>query len=242
MTQASDESRALLIKKLLNKAEAKGTTPEERESLNAKATELMVKWGIEDAMLDAVSGNPNPEKIVQTLLRGTAPKSYSYEFATIGTEIANALNCRGFLQTQRDNYVALHVVGHESDVRRVEQLFASLGTQCSIELGTAWSAMYTAGWSGTEKWNWKRSYVRGYALGVRHKFEAIKNQIAKEPGTDLVLVNRVKQVDSFVSDNLQFRTGRGHKYGSGLGAGERAGLRADVGQSSTGGSRKAVQR
>lgn len=242
MTQDT-EARALLIKKLLNKAEANGTTPEERESLNEKAVALMLKWGVDDALLDATKIGATAEKIIQMLIRGDAPKSYSYEFALIGIVCAEAMNCRGFYQRQRDQFVAVHVVGHESDVQRTAQLAASLGLQCSMELATAWSNVHTARWNGTEKFNWKRSYVRGFADGLRRKFKAIAVQVAKEPGTDLVLVNRVQQVDAYVANEMRIGTSRPRRYYvDGYDGGEAAGLRANVGQTATGGNRSAVGR
>ena len=49
MTQSTDD-RAALIAKLFAKAEAKGASESERDAYNEKATALMIKWGIEDAI------------------------------------------------------------------------------------------------------------------------------------------------------------------------------------------------
>ncbi len=238
--------RALTIKKLLNKAEARGTTSAERELLNAKATELMLKWGIEEAMLADVD-RAKIENIVQRQFQTDVPKSYSYETTCIGIEVAHAFNCRGLLQSRRDGRINLTVVGFESDVDRVGELFASLATQSTLELAVWFAAQrWWPGHNATDRYNAKRSFLRGYASGVKMKLLSIKTAIITESpspsGTDLVLVGRVAQVDAYIEDTMKISSTRPRRYGvNAHGAGSTAGLRADVGGSKLGSNTRKIE-
>lgn len=247
MTEPINGDRAKLIQKLLAKAEAQGTTPEERESFMAKASQLMIKWGVDDAML-AASGRIATEKIVQVMITSDAPKSYSYEMTLVGVKVANALGCRGLLQRTRDGRTNLLVVGFESDVDRVRQMFQSLALQCTLELGP-WFRYWLANDSfatyanGTDKFNAKRSFIRGFADGVATKMRRAKEEVLKTatPGTDLVLVDRGKKVDEYIDSSMSLGKARGRRYQTdGHGAGHQAGLRADVGGGAVGGSRTQI--
>ena len=246
----STEDRTLLIKKLLNKAEAAGTTAHEREALSAKATQLMMQWGIEEALIHDAD-RAKVENIVERKFQIDCPTSYSHEFACVGIEIARAFNCQGyFCKSNRSGPTALSVIGFESDVERVVELFKSLAIQVSLNLATEYRhwvsriSSYEYGQlTGTEKFNWKRSFIRGFASGLKMKFEVIKIAVIEdsEPGTELVLVDRTAKVDGWIQDNLKITAGRARRYvADGSSSGHAAGLRADVGQTATGGSRKGV--
>jgi hypothetical protein len=246
MTTPGD-SRAITIKKLLNKAESRGVTDAERDAFNAKATELMLKWGIEEATL-ADADRAKIENIVQRVFQTDVPKSYSYEATCIGVEVAKAFNCRGILQHTSSGRVDLLVVGFESDVERVKEMFTSLALQATLAL-IVWYAKqdwrrYDNGRNiGTNKFNGKRTFLVGFADGVRAKFDAMKTQVIKEstPGTDLVLVNRVARVDDYIKNEMNVgRSKRRHYLTDARFDGATAGLRADVGGSKLGGNRSQI--
>lgn len=238
------DGRALTIKKLLNKAESSGVTPAERDAFNAKATELMLKWGIEEAML-ADADRAKVENIIQCHFQTDVPKSYSYETTCIGIEVAEALGCRGLLQKMRNGRVNLTVVGFESDVARVGELFTSLAVQATLELGTWFADQQWQSWrNATDRYNAKRSYLRGYASGVKHKFASVKVIVIAEsaPGTDLVLVSRVAQVDTYIEHMMKITSTRPRRYGvNAHGAGSTAGLRADIGGEKLGSNTRKIE-
>lgn len=237
-----DQGRALLIKKLLHKAEAKGTTPEERDAFNAKATELMLRWGIEEAMI-ADADRVKIESIIRKQVKTNAPKSYQHEVVSIGIQVAKAFNCRGILGPMGRGETQLIIVGFESDVESVVTLFQSLMIQCSGEMDRAYRTWITGPWvfSGTEKYNWKRSFIRGYADGVDGKLRVVKQRVISEvPGTELVLVDRSAQVNDWLASNMSLSTSRGRSYGTGWGEGNRAGARANVGGTGVGGGRTQI--
>lgn len=242
MTQ-STEDRVLRIKKLLNKAEAKGTTEAEREAFNAKAQQLMIEWGIEAAML-ANADETKTERIVTMEVVNAAPKSYSYEMTHVGIAVAQGLGCQGLLQRKRDGRVNLLIVGYESDVQRVDMLFAALARQCAMELGIAYANSRRSYWTGTDRFRFRKSFIIGFAEGLDVKFRMAKKTVLQDasPGTDLVLVDRAQRVKDWIGDNMNVSASRNRNYvASGALQGRDAGLRADMGSGSVGGSRKGVE-
>ncbi len=246
-TPSDDEGRLLLIKKLLNKAEAKGTTEAEREAFSAKAAKLIMQWSIDEALL-ADADRVRVEKIIKKIIAADAPKTYGFEYARIGAAVARGLGCRG-IHTQADGRPALIVVGFESDVDRVLMLTQSLSLQCTLNLGTFYRRyVEVTPWaSGTDKYQAKRGFIVGFADGVNKKMESWKRDTvaSSAPGTDLVLVDRTKQVDRWIQDEIPTRKMSARSYRvDAHGAGKAAGHAADFGQGGVGrdSGRRAVGR
>lgn len=240
------EGRALLIKKLLNKAEAAGTTEAEREAFTAKALKLMLQWGIEDAMLTDADRLAE-ERIVRREFATDVPKAYSFEYACIGVQVATALGCRGILHARyadgRGKRTNLLIIGFESDVQRAGQLFQSLVLQCTLALGV-YAKRIPPYLSGTDKYNSKRSFISGFASGVKEKFAAMNREVMAEaaPGTDLVLVDRGAKVDNWIGDNMRLGNARPRLYHENAhNVGSVAGQRADLGGSKLGGDRRGIE-
>lgn len=234
------EGRVALIQKLLTKASAAGTTPAEREAFSQKATQLMLQWGIEDAMIDAAAGNTRTENIIVKQFRVDAPKTYSYEFTTIGIQVAHGLGCKGFLYRQGTN-VDLSVVGYESDVERVGQLFQSLTQRCTHDL--AYAVSHDPRWSsydGTEKFQFKRAFVSGFAVGICENMARWKTEAVAQTGNgaELVLVDRSRRISAWIGEHITTSKGRGRRSyaADARGQGRAAGLRADVGATKIGDS------
>lgn len=235
MTQSA-EDRVLLIKKLLAKAEAKGTTEAERDTFNAKATQLMTQWAIDEALL--TGDDRKEDKIVTREFHTDVPKSFSYEYAKIGIQVANALGAHGLFQRTRDGRTVTLVVGYESDLERIGMLIQSLTLQATLAL-VPWYRRWLDDqptWmtpNGTAKFNAKRSFITGFAAGVKVKLTAVFRATVSSAGhgAELVLVDRTKQVASWMNDNLAIGNARQRRYTQdGHMAGERAGTRADIGQ------------
>ena len=242
MTQ-STEDRAALIAKLFAKAEAAGASESERDAYNEKATALMIKWGIEDAMLPRPTDRP-AEKIIRKVLVFNVPKSYAHEYVVVGISAVEHLNCKG-LVSRANGAPALLVVGYESDIANAERLLASLTIQCTLALGT-WYADNVRPWmNGTDKYNIKRGFIAGFANGIGDKMAAWKKTAVADaaPGAELVLVDRRIQVDNWVDENMSIGKARGRSYRAGAaGAGWRAGQNANLGGTSINGGRKEIGR
>lgn len=237
----SPEDRAVLIKKLLAKAEAAGTTQEERDAYNAKATKLMIQWGIEEAMLQD-AGRVAVEQIITRIFIPTAGgKTYAFEFCCIGSRVAKVFGAQGIMQRSREHGTVLNLIGFKSDVDRSAELVTSLMTQCAAELATFVKQLkqhysYPT-MSGSAKFQARRGFISGYATGVAAKLESIyATVVAETPRTALVLVDRGKQVNEWIDENMRVQNSRRQYDVNSRAAGASAGRRADVGQSRVGNS------
>jgi len=249
MTMTEPNERIDMIQKLLAKAE--GTdSEEERDAFNAKATELMIKWGIEEAMLVGQSSRLKTEEIVRREVEvQDVPKMYSHEYTTIGSRIAEVLGCRGFLM-RRGSRTNLIIVGFESDADRIIMLYRSLIVQCTLDLQRWYRAElrrikdmpYTYA-TGNDKYNMKRGFISGFAVGVAAKLKEVKKVTVAQSGhgAELVLVDRGRQVDSWITGNMRISNGRTRSYDStSRGAGYASGQRANVGEGTLDSGRRGI--
>jgi hypothetical protein len=241
MTQ-SHEDRVERIKKLLALAE-RGATEEERDAFNAKATALMVQWGIEDAMLN--TADKADEKITTRLFRVDVPKAYSYEYAKIGIQIANALGAQGLYQKKADGSTECYVIGFESDLERIGMLIQSLSLQATMAMASWWRINGNLYSTASMRWKAKKSFISGFAAGLKVKLATVVRQTVSEAGhgAELVLVDRSKQVDRWAQENIRIGAARARSYHvSGHAAGAAAGRQADIGQGSLSVQRKGIGR
>ncbi|MCI4042333.1 DUF2786 domain-containing protein [Streptomyces sp. TRM75563] len=113
------------VRALLRKAENPGATEEEARAYLAKATELMAKYGIEQAMLDdAVT---EPERPVDRIVDLYPP--YVKEGRRLLARIGYEMRCRSVYPGGKDNRHRVHLFGFETDLQATEMLFASLRLQ-----------------------------------------------------------------------------------------------------------------
>ncbi len=235
MTQ-STEDRVRLIQKLLKKAEDPAVTEPERDAFNAKVTALMIQWGIEEAML--ASDDRPVEEITKREFHTDVPKSFSYEYAKIGIRVANALGAHGLYQKKADGRTVTLVVGFPSDLDRIGMLIQSLTLQATLALGAWWKVSgYRDVRNGTARFNAKRSFLTGFSEGLRWKLESVYKQTVASAGhgAELVLVDRTKQIDTWMSANMSIGSARQRRYYSDpVTHGSNAGQRADVGQTGMG--------
>lgn len=240
MTDPNDSSIER-VRKLLAMAENAGATEEERSTFNAKATELMIKYAIDAALLR----DPEriDEKIVQKYIYVNVPKSYMFEYVSIGCEVASALNCAGIIGNGSHNVKTLVVVGFESDVASVEQMYRSLVLQCTLELGVWYPNAVRPWMSGTDKFHAKRGFISGYAKGIKTKFEVWRSTVIADAGhgAEVALIDRKLSVRHWIDENMKTRPVGGRKYDVGARAsGIAAGQRANIGGASVGGIRRQI--
>lgn len=231
-----DDKKIEIIRKLLAKAENPGVTDEERETLNAKAHELMIKYQIDEAVARAAQDEPRMEPIIVKSFVADVPKSYSHEYARLGYQIAEVLGGRAFLFSATNGKTGVKVAGFTSDLEMIAELYASLTRQCTFALGPWFRAWTNANpfANGSDRWNAKRGFITGFADAVGDRLKAIHVKLVEEAGesTAIALRDRGKLVRDWVDAEFTLSNGRGRKYGLGTGAGFAAGQRADVGQSS----------
>jgi hypothetical protein len=242
------------ITKLLAKAERAGT-PEEAEAFAAKATDLMMKHSIDEAMV----ANRKPgssTKVAQ--LKIPVYGSYWQAHREIAFGVARAFDCKLLQGTTpyagKQKGYAL-VVGFEDDLKLIEQLYASLLIQCQRGLDAfKRSGNLPSHYTPMEKFTARRSFIFGFADEVtRRLVEQRENAKASAQETNtgdtsvaLVLANRKDAVDQYFAEAFP-RTGKArggslNVNGSGLRAGRVAGSQADIGNRRVQGSNKALGR
>jgi hypothetical protein len=213
------------VRKLLARAEHPATPPAEAESCSAKAAELMSRYVIDQAMLDAGDGRRGsapvvrrivvdaPYTIVKSVLLDRVAKSFRVCVA-IGPDHGAGRRCT--------------LVGFDADLTMTEVLFTSLLLQAS-------TAMIAASAGHPRVKAFRRSFLMGYADMIGHRLAEVRRSTeevadAETPGTSLVLVDRATQVEAaFAEEFPHLRSLRTTvSSAGGLTAGHAAGARADL--------------
>lgn len=208
------------IAALLAKAESTNF-PEEAEAFMAKAEELMLKHGIERAMLEGRRPGVSAQPIVveKIFIRNSA--GYAVTLIDLAFAIAPSFNCRALQNLLPGRDRVAWFIGHQDDVAQAVQLFNSLVVQAPAQARHWWR---TEGrhspWADTSSnggYLARREFIAAFASGVRQRLEETRSRVVDEtgPGTALVLVDRAKKVDSWVDENLQVRRSRSQGRNSG---------------------------
>lgn len=192
------------IKALL--AKAKSTTHEhERELYQRRAEQLMVKWGVDDAMLAA---EEDAEIITEQFRMDIEPVG---GWCVLLDNMAKGLGTVRVLAAGElvGDFVILYLVGHRSDVDRLKMFWNLIHPQASEALQAYWDR-YIHFMPPTEAiLDWlaisKRSQflaAYGNAVGdrLRHEQNAASTSVS---GSELVLFDRKRQVDDFVEENIK---------------------------------------
>lgn len=244
------DQKVSVIEKLLAKAESTNSE-HEAEALMAKAQEMMVRYGIEQAMIDArrASEGTATEQIItkENLLKGSR---YNVQMMYLGHWLAPIFNLRTYKWGKGDR-LYLAVVGFESDVAQWQRLFDSLRLQAMTFMGQWWreSGRTETGWAQTKE---KRAYLMGWTQTASGRAKTMHEKVVSEAkasgtGTEVVLASRKARVDQWVDQNLSLTQARGRGQAQGgwasRAAGAADGARANVGGRGVGnGARAAVGR
>ena len=173
------------VRKLLAKAEDPACTPAEAEAFTAKATQLIAKYGVDQALLSVAE--PGSDPVGDRIVTIVAP--YARDKAGLLAAVAMALRCR-VVHLERGGTARSHLFGHAADLERVELLFTSLLVQAAHGLAAAvvpWGEHHAA---------FRRSWLVGYTEAIRARLlESERSAAAAEPGAELVLVDRTELVE-----------------------------------------------
>lgn len=229
------ESKIDLIAKLLAKAES--TTPEEAEALTEHAERLMAKYLIDQAVIDArrAKEGKSHEKVIEK--RRDYKGNFAGEMFNIGRHVAWGMGSVKTMQSTSKGFFHLYLVGFESDVQQAEVLIDSLEVQAMVAVRDWWKknkADY-AHMSGYNQEKARRAFVNGFGEGAGTRIFNSRKVLIEEAstGTELVLVDRTKQVDEYVQNRSSGRMARGRNAASGGAAshdGFRAGQQANTGE------------
>ena len=223
------------VRALLAKAEDPAATPAEAEAFSAKAEELIAKYAVDIALLEARTDKGKPSK--RTI---KVPNPYAKPKVVLLNGIALAHSCKALWHSSQ-GYVT--VVGYESDLEVVEMLFASLLLQAT----NASLKTYVPEWESTR--SFRTSFWYGFASRASTRMEEMQKRAEREaaeassPGTALVLRDRKDDVEQAFREyfpNTRRASGGRVGSGSGFGAGRTAADRADLGGQRLSGSRRAI--
>jgi hypothetical protein len=217
------------VRKLLAKAE--GTdNGHERETFLAAATDLMAKYGIEQAMLGDARPRADPES--RTV---HAPAPWADEKARLIYYIAEAMRCKAVLMGKRNGEQGVRIFGFPPDLERAEVLYTSLLLQMI-------SGLARAAPDPASPRAWRRSWLLGFIGEVTHRVQAAERHAedrfrsATGESTALVLADRESLVRrAFEREYPKVRRSSTRTSGGGYGAGVAAGRRANLGGTGLGG-------
>ncbi|MEZ5321322.1 MAG: DUF2786 domain-containing protein [Microthrixaceae bacterium] len=239
--------RLTVIRNLLAKAEA-SDYPEEAEAFTAKASELMARHAIDEAMLWAAGRDADStisERFVVVHRPFVAQKSLLVD------AVARAYGCSAIrISGDDDRHSRVALVGFETDLAFVETLVTSL----LVQLVTSMTAHHPGpATSGAATAAWRRSFISAFAEEVRRRLDADVARARRDhdgdhhdedgsgaagPSVSVVLARRNERVADEVRSRYPFlRTSRvsrgtssdGHRRGT------RAGRTADLGGPRLGG-------
>lgn len=237
-TATTTDAMLRRVQLLLAKASDPAATPEESATYMEKATDLMARYGIDQALLNAQKPAGQREQV--TTKRIWPPAPYAREKRNLLGWLATPLHCKAILVGPE-----IMLFGFPSDLERVEMLYSSLMLQATRDMLNAYVPY------GVNVAAWRRTFLVGFAAVVSKRVEQAYGRIEAEaertdqPGTALVLVERTKQVDLAIADMFPKLTkGRRRQLsGGGRRAGGEAGARADIGnRAGVGGSRTPLGR
>ncbi len=224
-----------LITALLAKAE-NTPYPAEAQTFQEHAERLMVRYGIQQAAIDAEAGKAGRPQETMVEERVELTGAYRVGQSRGFIAIARAFDTVQILQATASDRKIIYLIGAESDVGAIRRLFSSL----LIQLGMAMSAWW-AGYplkpylSGHERTLERRQFQLGFLTTVAGRIAALHKQetAAGEPGSELVLASRKdRALDHAESLYPVTRTARRQAmaYGSANAhaAGSSAGKRATV--------------
>ncbi len=235
MSRTPIEERIAL---LLSKAES--TTPAEAEALTAAAEKLMLRHGIEQAVIDARrTGSERRESITTAALHVSG--IHAVGWTQLAQRIVNGLGGLKMIRVGKANTTkaTLYVYGFESDVNRMVTLYTSLQQQATTAQRAWWRAHPMREWASRGRANQeRRAFLFGFARVVGERLEAERAEAVAEQedaaGTALVLADRSALVNAAFDvdwnpETIRQRRPRSTGSQSSADAGAEAGERASTG-------------
>lgn len=235
-----DDRRLATIRGLLAKAEAT-EFPEEAEAFFNKASELIARYAVDEALLWSYGPAAREEP---SELRMVLHPPYLAQKAVLVSRVATAHGCRAIrfgAGSARDGEVVA-VVGFPSDLRWVDTLVTSL----MVQLTSAMLARAPRGLTASQSAGWRRSFIIGFSEEVGNRLQADREVAARDAdafddggrrgdrnghSVSLVLVERSEEVrDEFRKRFPHTQTTRASTGGSRAGhhAGRAAGRDAAI--------------
>jgi hypothetical protein len=260
MTEPSNDKILNRVRGLLDKAAStRDEFPAEAKALEDKAMELMAAYGIEQAMLEA-TGQKAADGIGKLTINLTDP--YSFEKSILVHRIAESamFNCRTVIEKRGKLVLFVEMVGHASDLERVEFLYTLLLIQAQNGMAKikadSFNGFYTPREVAAHTRRLRASYLVGFsdeiygrltelaAHAQRQNDQARMDAGATGPSTALVVASRKELVDQAAAREFgKITTTAKRTYSKeGADAGRMGGRNADLGQDRFGTRGKALTR
>ena len=236
------------IRALLAKAEATHF-PEEAKAFTAKAEELMLKWSIDDAMLNMARKGTTDDGTLDLSDIWISANEYRGPKIDLLTRLVRHHDCKIVLHPQQyrvidgksKRMVRIAVIGFERDRQFVEMVFTSLLLQSELEflLPETQIAMESEIDNSGQAISWRNSFMRGYASAVAERLADVKArmEVATPFHGNAMALMKVDKA-AVVQRKLEvfypkLRTGHastaGHSSANARQHGYKAGLKADIG-------------
>lgn len=213
------------IAKLLAKAE-RTDNAHEAEAYSKMAERLMLKWGIEEAVIRSrMDDGAKPEKVVTKGI--VFPKLFIKARMSVAVAVIKGM---GSMKCYVSG-TTLMIMGFESDVDRALTLIPSVLIQADNAQSSWWHTYdIKHEMKESERFRARRQFLFSFAYTVQERLKAMRVEevTAAGPGTDIVLYDRSKLVDEQFN-KMTLRKGRNvkgsnHGAAEGRSAGQRASL------------------
>ena len=216
------------VKALLRQAADQVGTPE-GDAFQAKAFDLMARYGVEQSQLadDSAAAGLTHQTV-------SISGSYSTEQATLLNSIAVALHCDCVgAKASRGRFDSVTVYGVRRHVERVIALYTILRAQMIAQANNAPAGIFSTSTRAVEK----RSFMRGFTSIIAHRLAKAETGAAKDAGgrADLVVLDDAQRAERYRIEHTgalakpKVRKVRNDR--AAVAAGRAAGERADVGHS-----------
>lgn len=240
------------VEKLLAKANRAGT-PEEAEAFYTKAQELMVRWSIDEAMLQK-AGKSQDELVTEHVEMKRSGLFNTY--VELWSAIARANDVKILVYKLGDWRIpGVDLIGWKSDIDKVKMLYASFMIQSQRERNNSIPDYMRQGerWSNSaEVARWRKSFQVGYARRIGRRLREAKARTQTEvvttskasSGMELAIKDRSAAVTDYF-DSIPKGKGRSSRMKldyEAMGSGASAADRADLGHTRMGGQRGKLDR
>lgn len=233
------------ISSLLQKAE-RTDNEAERDAFNAKAEQLMLRLGLNQAELEA-AGEKKAETIIEERLHWESV--YAKDMVHLAGLICSGLGNLTTLQSGRWARASVYIIGHKSDVELAVKLIRSLELQVTSALAVWQKANREErkGLNNYDKLVGNRSFMKGFGLTVSNRLATERTQVESEASTGaaLVLASKMDRVTAKVEEmypKLGKARGGNARYSSlAMADGRKAGQTADIGHKRVGGKKGELQ-
>lgn len=240
-TKSDIASKITLVRRMLAKAEL--TTPAEALALTEAAEKIMLRLGIDEAMVTADTDEP-----VQPNTRTEVAFTGSYRMADLMLTYTaiKALSTVYCLRLSGRKVETLAIYGRQGQVERAEMLARSLQIQGNIAMKDWWKHHKQDFLYHTEheKFMARRAFLISFGQGANDRITEEKKVAEQDtPGSALVLANEADQAERYAREQVG-RVGKSRGLHSGSArarqAGYEQGRRANVGTTQVGGQRRHI--